>query len=135
MAVPAITQYLSTSLSTISLPAHSVMEVSQEDSIEEFTSPSRLSQFLYYDAFLEKRFFLQIPALTAAQVTTLQAHWVAVKGRAIPFKWVNPADSTTYYVRFDSSKLTFEQIAPAYWSCSFVLRQAHTLEVTEPEVP
>ncbi len=133
MAIPAITQYLSTSLSTISLPAHSVVEVSQEDSVEEFTSPSRLSQFLYYDAFLEKRFSIQIPAMTSTEVTTLQSHWVTVKGRAIPFKWANPADSTTYYVRFDSSKLTFEQIAPAYWSCSFVLRQAHTLEVTEPE--
>jgi hypothetical protein len=110
-----------------------VVEVTQEDSVEEFTSPSRLSQFLHYDAFLEKRFSIQVPALTSAQVTTLQTHWVAVQGRAIPFKWVNPADSTTYYVRFDSAKLAFEQIAPAYWSCSFVLRQAHTLEVTEPE--
>lgn len=133
MAIPAITSYVSTSLTTISLPAHSVVEVGQEDAIEEFTSPSRLSQFLHYDAFLEKRFSIQIPALTAAQVTTLQSHWVTVQGRAIPFKWVNPADSTTYYVRFDSPRLTFKQIAPAYWSCSFVLRQAHTLEVTEPE--
>ncbi len=133
MAVPAITKYPASTLAVISLPPHSVLEVSQQDTVDEFTSPARLSQFLHYDAFLEKRFAIQIPALTAAQVTTLQAHWVDVKGRAIPFKWANPADSATYYVRFDSSKLSFEQIAPAYWSCSFTLRQAHTLEVTEPE--
>ena len=132
MAVPAITSYVSTSLQTISLPHHSVMEVYQEDAVEEFTSPSRLSQYLYYDAFLGKTFNIQIPVLNATEVETLRSFWMLKEGRAIPFKWLNYVDNTIYYVRFASSKLTFEAIAPGYWSCSFSLTQAHPLEVTEP---
>jgi len=132
MAVPAITAYLSTSLPTISLPPHSVVEVSQDDSVEEFTSPSRLSQYLYYDAFLGRTFNIQVPALTANQVDTLRSFWVLRKGRTIPFKWLNPADNTIYYVRFAMASLTFEQITHYYWSCTLSLKQAHPLEITEP---
>ena len=129
MAVPAITKYPASTLAVISLPPHSVLEVSQQDTVDEFTSPARLSQFLYYSAFLEKRWNISVPALTSAQVTTLHTFWITQKGRAIPFKWTNYVDSTLYYVRFDMEALTFEAIAPGYWSCSLVLRQAHTLEV------
>ena len=129
MAVPEITKYAASTLATLTLPAYSVMEVSQQDAVDEFTSPARLSQFLYYSAFLEKRWNISIPALTSAQVTSLHTFWTTQKGRAIPFKWTNYVDATLYYVRFDSKTLSFEAIAPGYWSCSFVLRQAHTLEV------
>jgi len=133
MAVPAITSYVSTTLSTISLPPCSVMEVSQEDSVEEFTSPSRLSQFIYYSAFLGKNYKIEVPSLTETQLGTLRTFWETHKGRVIPFKWINPVDDVTYYVRFSSSNLTFERIAKYNWSCSFTLSQAHPLEVTEPD--
>lgn len=129
MTVPAITKYLSTALNTISIPSHSVLDVSQEDIAEEFTSPSRLSQWLYVDAALLKTWSVTVPAVTDAEKATLQSFWEGQKGRVIPFIWTNYFDSQTYYVRFASSALRFEGIAHGYWSCSFQLSEAHPLEI------
>lgn len=129
MTVPAITKYLSTALNTISLPSHSVLDVSQEDCAEEFTSPSRLSQWLYVDAFLGNSWSLTIHAMTGTEVTALKTFWENHKGRVIPFKWVNPTDGTTYFVRFNSSSLLFQRVSKTHWSCSILISEAHPLEI------
>ena len=129
MTVPAITKYQSTALNTISLPSHSVLDVSQEDCAEEFSSPSRLSQWLFVDAALIKTWSVTVPAVTDAEKSTLQSFWETQKGRVIPFIWVNQFDSATYYVRFASSALRFEGVAHGYWSVSFALSEAHPLEI------
>ena len=129
MTVPAITKYNAAELATISIPSYSVLEVSQEDIAVEFTSPSRLSQWLYVDAFLGNLWSLTIHAMTGTEVTTMKTFWENHKGRVIPFKWVNPTDGSTYYVRFSSSSLLFQRVSKTHWSCSFLISEAHPLEI------
>lgn len=129
MAVPQITAYPEASLKTISLPPHSVLEVSQEDAVVEFQSLARLKQYVYYDAFLERRYTIQVPALTSSEVSTLKTFWSNRKGRVEPFKWKNPSDNTTYFVRFAMQSLTFEQITHTHWRCELMFTEAHPLEI------
>lgn len=129
MAIPQITAYLESTLSTISLPPHSVMEVSQEDAAIEFKSLARLFQYVYYDAFFERRFNIQVPALTSSEVATLQTFWTNRKGRVEPFKWVSPVNDTIYFVRFAMESLTFTQLTHTHWSCALMFSEAHPLEI------
>ena len=129
MTVPVITKYNAAELATISLPSYSILEISLEDTAVEFTSPSRLSQWLYVDAFLENSWSLTIHAMTGTEVTTLKTFWENHKGRVIPFKWVNPTDGSTNYVRFSSSSLLFQRISKTHWSCSILISEVHPLEI------
>ena len=121
MTVPAITKYNAAELATISIPSYSVLEVSQEDIAVEFTSPSRLSQWLYVDAFLGNSWSLTIHAMTGTEVTTMKTFWESHKGRVIPFKWVNPTDGSTYYVRFSSSSLLFQRVSKTHTGAAHFL--------------
>ena len=129
MTIPTIAKYAEASLNTISLPPHSVGETSQEDCAIEFTSPSRLSQWLYVDAELLRTWSVVVPFVTEAEKATLHTFWTTQKGRVIPFKWVNYFDNTTYFVRFASGTMRFENVAHGYYSSSFTLSEAHPLEI------
>lgn len=129
MTVPAITKYASSALAVISLPPHSTPSESLEDNAVEFTSPAKLSQWLYVDAFIAKTWTITVPCLTDAQKATLITFWKARKGRVIPFKWTHVPSNTLHYVRFGGASLSFATITRGYWSCSFELVEAHTLEI------
>lgn len=122
-----ITKYLSTELNPLSLPPFSVMRIDLEDNVTEFRSPSRLSQFLFYDSFFERRWAISVPAMTSAEKTTLETFWKNQQGRAIPFSWADDEENG-YFVRFDS-QLSFQAIKKGYWSVSFQLREAHPMEI------
>ena len=129
MTVPAITKYASSALTTISLPPHSTPNEALEDNAIEFSSPSNLSQWLYIDAFMGRLWSITVPCLTTTQKETLVTFWKARKGRVIPFKWVHPTTGITHYVRFSSTGLSFDRITGDFFTCSFTLSEAHTLEI------
>jgi len=125
--------YKSTELATLVLPPCTVEEISVSDNVIQFTSRSRLSQYLYYDGYFLRGWVVTVPHLTTAQKASLETFWRARNGRVVPFKWYDTSSSEGVFVRFIMEKLAFRPIFLGHWSCTFELQEAHPLEIDNEE--
>lgn len=103
------------------------------DNVTQFTSRSRLSQFLYYDGYFLRSWVITVPHLTTAQKVSLETFWRARNGRVEPFKWYDTSSDEGVFVRFIMEKLAFRPLILGHWNTTFELQEAHPLEIENEE--
>lgn len=135
MADITLKQYLASALPTANWSNQSVISIQQSDHVTVFTSPDGLTQRVYSTAQPLKQWSVVLHYLDATALAALWALWEDREGRAKPFKWTNPDDGQTYFVRFGSKTLSVTRLntPTKAWSATFELVQVPDAEINNDE--
>lgn len=135
--MPDITlkQYLASTLPIANWSNQSVVSTQQSDHVTIFTSPGGLAQRVYRTAQPLKQWSVVLHYLDESELAALWSLWEDREGRAKPFRWTNPDDGQTYFVRFGSSTLAVARLntPTKAWSATFELVQVPDAEINNDE--
>jgi phage-related protein len=106
-----------------------------KDHVIEFAADGGISQRVYATTQKLRAWAIVLPYLDETALAALLAFWEDREGRAKPFKWPNPEDGTTYFVRFGDQQISVTRLnsATKAWSAAFTLQQAHDAEINNDE--